>query len=735
MATNNNGLEIPVSTPGAEKAAGDLDRVATSLGKVGGAATETGAMVASGSNSSAESLKKIGDAAKASEQHLKDLKATGNAGLQELSQKGAEFAKSLGGVGGDLAEIAVKAAAAFGPMGIAAGAAVGVVGMLVSALNEHQAAQELDRARSEALAESTTRLGGSYTSVAAAINSAKTATEARSAAGAAELVILQQQVALMQRGFSGDQADAQAAAISRLVDAQRLDTDAKKASARALIEHALASGNAEEQQRILGVSFRHSTDAVVENRNQVLATTVASARAAAATVEQRTRLNEAAVARRREAQAAVDGLSDEAAASAAGDRAMRELRSAQEAAIVTYRNLNSATASNARLQRDAAAAAAELRSASVILTDAQKEEETTLNRLTRAKNARASASGGPSDAERRAAVEALRVAREENSNSLVTVDYTTRVSQAQAHLAFTTTELARAEAALRRGRPTMAEQAAVTQALNDQTAAQAALNDVDREAAAALQTKNAALAEQARLLAEAANGDPKSGADDLAAKAQADSDAAKAATETEKSQQGRSLSNHIEYTARVRALMGEQKDAQQQLAEFSVGAFGAVGEALGNNIAAFAAGKATIGDALQGMLSDILNSLGKQAMAKGAFEVAEGIAALAGVATAGLAPGHFAAAAAYFTVGGLATAGGAATAVTPSTSAAAGGGTPAASVSSPSSASGSGGPATITNINYYAPTFGGREGTEAEVGVRLDRYNQQSETRLRRQTP
>ena len=34
--------------------------------------------------------------------------------------------------------------------------------------------------------------------------------------------------------------------------------------------------------------------------------------------------------------------------------------------------------------------------------------------------------------------------------------------------------------------------------------------------------------------------------------------------------------------------------------------------------------------------------------------------------------------------------------------------------------------------NYYAPTFGGREGTEAEIGVRLDRYDDAARARLHR---
>jgi hypothetical protein len=108
------------------------------------------------------------------------------------------------------------------------------------------------------------------------------------------------------------------------------------------------------------------------------------------------------------------------------------------------------------------------------------------------------------------------------------------------------------------------------------------------------------------------------------------------------------------------------------------------------------------------MLSDTLASLAQQAIVKGAMETAEGIAALAGVVTAPLAPGHFAAAGAYFGVAALAGIGAAATAPS-SASAAPAAPAPeresAARVSgSKGSASGDG--ATVYNVNFGGPMYG-----------------------------
>jgi hypothetical protein len=197
------------------------------------------------------------------------------------------------------------------------------------------------------------------------------------------------------------------------------------------------------------------------------------------------------------------------------------------------------------------------------------------------------------------------------------------------------------------------------------------------------------------------------------------------------------LAAHQTFTGRMAEMYGTQMDGIGALANFTKGAFQAMGTAVGDHVTAMVTGRESVGTALQGMASDMLLAIGKQAMVKGAFELAEGFGALAGVATAPLAPGHFAASAAYFAVGALASAAGAAiapAATTAAPSAAAAPGAGRAGDVTPGGAGGMGGGSSAGPIvnNYYAPIVGGRQSTDAETGVRIDRYNDAARARLRR---
>ncbi len=160
------------------------------------------------------------------------------------------------------------------------------------------------------------------------------------------------------------------------------------------------------------------------------------------------------------------------------------------------------------------------------------------------------------------------------------------------------------------------------------------------------------------------------------------------------------------YVERMRDLHGQEADATQALAEGVTSAFSGMADAFGKHLQAFVTGKETIGDALQGMLSDTLASIAQQATVKGALELAEGISALAGIVTAPLAPGHFAAAGAYFGVAALAGVGAAAVAPSsPSVAAPASAPRePAARLSKGSASSGEGG--TVYNVTFGGPMYG-----------------------------
>lgn len=183
------------------------------------------------------------------------------------------------------------------------------------------------------------------------------------------------------------------------------------------------------------------------------------------------------------------------------------------------------------------------------------------------------------------------------------------------------------------------------------------------------------------------------------------------------------LEAHEQFAGRLAELNNERVHGAQRAAEFTNSAFDSMGKAIGTHVQALVEGKETVGVALQGMLSDTLISVGKEAVVQGGMEMAKGLAALAGVVTAPLAPGHFAAGAAFLAVGAAAGVAGAAlapSAAAPSSGAGAGGDRAGGMLNDrPSNEGGSNAP---IQINYYAPVIGGREATEMELGQRLDRY-------------
>jgi len=162
------------------------------------------------------------------------------------------------------------------------------------------------------------------------------------------------------------------------------------------------------------------------------------------------------------------------------------------------------------------------------------------------------------------------------------------------------------------------------------------------------------------------------------------------------------------FVDRMEELHSTEADGTRALAEGTSASFGIMADAFGKHLQAFVTGKETIADALQGMLSDTLASIAQQATVKGAMELAEGISALAGIVTAPLAPGHFAAATAYFGVAALAGIGAAATA--PSSASAAPPSAPAPAPESAARVSGSRGASesagTVYNITFGGPMYG-----------------------------
>lgn len=193
------------------------------------------------------------------------------------------------------------------------------------------------------------------------------------------------------------------------------------------------------------------------------------------------------------------------------------------------------------------------------------------------------------------------------------------------------------------------------------------------------------------------------------------------------------LAAHESYTGRLAELNSERVHGAQRAAEFTNSAFDSMGKAIGTHVQALIDGRESVGVALQGMLSDTLISIGKEAVIQGGMEIAKGVAALAGVVTAPLAPGHFAAGAAFLAVG--AAAGVAGAALAPSSGAGAGAssaGNGGAGRQVGDRPAGGGESVSPVVINYYAPVIGGREATDSELGTRLDRFDDAARQRLRR---
>lgn len=184
----------------------------------------------------------------------------------------------------------------------------------------------------------------------------------------------------------------------------------------------------------------------------------------------------------------------------------------------------------------------------------------------------------------------------------------------------------------------------------------------------------------------------------------------------EQSRQREQLRQHRSYSGNLREMLGDEIQGKKELANGTMMVFDNMGKALGAHATALAQGKETVGEALKGMLADTLTSLGQEAIVKGAMEMAHGFAALAGVYTAGLAPGHFAAGAAYMAVGAAASVAGAALSPAPAVSGGGGGagGGAAARAETPNRSTGSSDQAP-KNITINMNAFQSNESAQALI--------------------
>jgi hypothetical protein len=798
------GLVIPISTPGGEESAAILDRIADKLEEVGGAADKSATKMSASSTSSSDAIGRIASATEGTKTAVERLGESGNRGLHALSEKASELAGSMGGAAGKIADVGIKSLAAFGGIGLHATAAVGAVLMLYNAYQQYEAQQRAVSAGAATLAAVNTQLGGSYDSVRLAAAQDGTAEERVNAIRAAGLAILQQRIALDQQGFSRAQSDVFVESLDRLSAAYAGLGAAAPVATREMVQHAIQSGNAAEQQRILELTFVHSTDATIEHANQTRALTIVSARASEASLAQRTatlRAAEAAVVAARANVAAVASAGRLAYEDGSVTAAAQQLAAAQGALATITRQVGSATASNTRLQQDATTAALDLAAANAQVQRVA-EEAILKQQANEAKSRGAQArhtSGGasvPSPEDLASQAEGLRMARVANDNAMQGSSIEQRVAQAREHLAITTTALAEAEASrhhhTRRVTSALQEQTqaqeayrtaidaeiaehrAIVAAVDASSAARRAEVDAQRDAQyaaeASLVTGAAQLRQaDARSLAmrrasedavaanAAENALSPSGVSPraalLAAEETATRELARATldlADARREEDDASVPSE-ERTARMTAALSAQTGAlqRQRAAQRAVtaevdkiktdrvdaltGAAKGLSDGLVSaGVAALIAGE-NVGVALQKQLAASLQALAIESAQKALFALATGFFYLATYNPAAVPAFTSAAIFGAVAVGaGLASA-----AIAPSAAPAAAGGGGAnerASGVSPGGAGGMGGGSSAGPIvnNYYAPIVGGRQSTDAETGVRIDRYNDAARARLRR---
>lgn len=124
-----------------------------------------------------------------------------------------------------------------------------------------------------------------------------------------------------------------------------------------------------------------------------------------------------------------------------------------------------------------------------------------------------------------------------------------------------------------------------------------------------------------------------------------------AAMERERAQTEERLRVQESFTEQWERLHRRQASATTAMVDVANGAITTFGQALGKHINLVMSGQESIGEGALNMVGEVVTAIGQEAIVKSAMELAEGIAAAAGVLTAPLAPGHFAAAAAFGAVG------------------------------------------------------------------------------------
>lgn len=576
------------------------------------------------------------------------------AGLGELSQKAGELGQRIGGVGGQIAEIAIKSAAAFGPLGIAITAVGAALAFAAQAYDEHAAKVALANARTEELTSSVSTLGTTYPSMTAAVAGATTAVQVHTAAVAENQRILGQQLTLLNAGFNAQQAQTYTLQIQQTAGAVRELGTFLHGASEEQIRQTLETGNAAAQQELLGLSFTHSNDAAEESRRRIEALTVLHQRAAVAIEASKREAVTAAEVNLQSARAdlvAAAAIEDSnarrsemAAANRSVTEATNELTEAQQRAAAAHREVAAGAEAATRAEDQLLLAADSSNGfARSRITQAAANEESALQRgyaaiarISRAHEAaRQRSHGGASHtagADDGKSAKAAEMAADEARRAQQALDERTSQEKRAAQEAD-----ARAELQLAR------DTAAAKLEIQKNELEEERRNSLEaRRERASLQRQEEAAGRRATL---ADLRDPAVQREQLDA-ARMDRTIAR-----ERRALDRRADQQQTFTERMQDYYNSDVSAAEEAATGLQGAFQATGEAFAAHAEEFAAGRETMAEALQGMAADAIKSIGKQALTKAGYFLAEGLGNLAllnfpGAATA------FAASAAYAAIGG-----------------------------------------------------------------------------------
>jgi hypothetical protein len=768
------GLVIPISTPGGEESAAVLDRIADKLEEVGGAAGASATKMGTSANASSAAIGRIATATESTKTAVERLEESGNRGLHALSEKASELAGSMGGAAGKIADVGLKSLAAFGGIGLQATAAVGAVLMLYNAYQQYEAQQRAVTAASEELAAAQTRLGGTYSSLTEAANADGTAEQRVAAIRAASAAIVQEQVATLGRGYTQQETEQITQLSHAIADATRERLGMTAAQVQSVIE----TGTEAQQQLVLGGAIEHSTNAQVEHANVMVRATRARQHALEVQLEElRARIhgtqgNRSAIGALEDLRAATTQqsaaqreLATATAATAAAESRAADVTREQEgvriralaasdataaallaaAAVRTGGGSSGPSAQELRAQVEALRMARVANDNAVLSASVERQTAQAREHLTFTTRELALAEASRHDHTRRVtvALQAQSQAQAEYNRSLgaEVAAARARVTAEDALIESQTALRDAAEASLRTGaaqlRQADARSLSMRRAREDAVAANAAAMGGGESAAESAGISTGESARAAMVAAESdATRDLARATQDLAQARREENDAS-ISTEERTTHVTEALARQTTALQRQRAAQAASNAEVQRIKtdrmDFLTNSTKGLADGLVQaGLAAAFAGE-SVGAALQKQLAASLQALAIEAAQKALFATATGLFQFATGNPA--AASSFASAATFAAVAVTAGAIGAAVApaAAPTTPGAAPGAGRAGDVT-PSGAGGMGGGAGAGPIvnNYYAPIVGGRQSTDAETGVRIDRYNDAARARLRR---